>query len=258
LACPNYTKHFLSVAISLLFMLTAFSQQVKVSGRVLDMSGKTPLEAVSVLSTSGYGTLTDSLGRYSIRVNQDDSIWFSYLGKPTSKYPVTAIPNIYGFEISLHVNVTELKEVRVMPRSYRRDSIQNREDYAKAFNFSKPRLSTSALPTGSYGAGVGLDLDALIGMFQWRKNRRMLAFQERLLREEEEKFIDHRFSRQLVIRITSLRGKDLDTFMRRYRPNLEFTQFATDYEFQSYVKTASLRYLRLKRFLGEMKEEKQE
>lgn len=254
--CRNYTNSVLSV----LFLLTSFdlfSQQVRLSGRVLDMTGRSPLEAVSVLSTSGYGTLTDSLGRYSIRVNQDDSVWFSYLGRPTPKYAITSIGNVSNFEISLHVNVTQLKEVSVMPRSYRRDSIQNREDYAKAFDFRKPTFGTSSLPPGSYGAGVGLDLDALIGMFQWRKNRRMLAFQERLLREEEDKFIDHRFSRQLVIRVTTLRGKDLDTFMLRYRPNLEFTQYATDYEFQSYIKTASQRFMRLKKFLGEIKEEEE-
>lgn len=252
--CRNYTSILLLVCV--LFVGIAVSgQQVKVSGRILDMTGKTPLEAVSVLTTSGYGSASDSLGRFSLRVNETDSIWFSYLNKATPKYAVTSIGNINNFEISLHVNVTSLKEVSVMPRSYRRDSIQNRQDYAKAFNFSKPGLSTSSLPLGSTGPGVGLDINQLIGMFQFRKNRRMAAFQERLLREEEEKYIEHRFSRALVIRITTLRGKDLDTFMLRYKPNLEFTQFATDYEFQSYIKTAAFRYMRIKRFLGELKEE---
>ena len=252
--CRNYTSIFLLLCI-LFVAMSVSGQQVKVSGRVLDMSGRTPLEAVSILTTSGYGTMSDSLGRYSLKVNETDSIWFSYLNKATPKYSVRSIGNINSFEISLHVNVTSLKEVSVMPRSYRRDSIQNRQDYAKAFNFSKPGLSTSILPPGSGGAGVGLDINELIGMFQFRRNRRMAAFQERLLREEEEKYIDHRFSRALVIKITTLRGKDLDTFMLRYKPNLEFTQFATDYEFQSYVKTAAFRYMRIKRFLGELKEE---
>jgi hypothetical protein len=232
-------------------MVTA--QQIRISGRVYDITGKSPLEAVTVLSTSGRGTITDSSGRYGLLVNDDDSIWFSYLNKPTPKYAVRAITNTYNFEILLHVNVSELRPVRVMPPSYKRDSIQNREDYAKAFNFQKPGLGTSINP--GTGAGVGLDINELINMFNFRKNRRMLAFQERLLREEEEKFIYHRFSRALVIRLTDLRGKDLDTFMIRYKPSLEFVQYSTDYEFQSYIKTSYQRFLRLKRMLGDFRKE---
>jgi hypothetical protein len=46
-----------------------------------------------------------------------------------------------------------MKEVQVLPRSYKLDSIRNREDYAKIFNFQKPKLR----PTIS-GMGVGFDL----------------------------------------------------------------------------------------------------
>jgi hypothetical protein len=233
------------------FLLLAFlannvgAQPLRIAGRVYDISGKSPLEAVTVLSTSGRGTITDSSGKYSIPVNDDDSIWFSYLNKPTPKYPVKLITNTLNFEILLHVNVAELKPVRVMPPSYKRDSMQNREDYAKAFDFRKPGFGTSLSP-GS-GAGVGLDINELINMFNFRKNRRMLAFQERLLREEEERFIYHRFSRALVIRLTGMRGPDLDSFMIRFKPSLEFVQYSTDYEFQSYIKTSYQRFLRIKK-----------
>jgi hypothetical protein len=240
----------------LLFLIVAqglSAQQLRISGRVYDITGRSALEAVTVLSTSGRGTITDSTGRFSLHVNDDDSIWFSYLNKPTPKYPVRTITNTYNFEILLHVNVSELKPVSVMPPSYKRDSVQNREDYARAFNFRKPSFGTSINP-GS-GAGVGLDINELINMFNFRKNRRMLAFQERLLREEEESYIYHRFSRSLVIRLTGLRGKDLDSFMVKYKPSLEFVQYSTDYEFQSYIKTSYQRYLRLKRMMSDFSKE---
>ena len=142
-----------------------------------------------------------------------------------------------------------------MPRNYRMDSIQNRLDYAKAFNFRKPDLEslTSTSPSG----GVGLDINEFIRMFQFRRNRRMEAFQERLLREEEEKYIDHRFSRTLIIRITQLRGAELDTFIRWYRPTLDFTESTTDYEFQSYIKRCYLSYRRYKLLMGDPKKEEE-
>lgn len=251
---PSNTKYsFLPLALLLLIPFIV-SAQVKVSGTVYDLSKKVGLEAVSVLSTSRPGTMTDKDGKFSLVVNETDSIWFSYLNKPTAKYPVAAIPNLSNFEISLHVAITILPEVRIMPPNYRRDSIQNREDYAKAFNFRKPGIGSSMSPDG----GVGLDVNEFINMFKFRRNRRMLAFQDRLLREEEEKFIDHRFSRVIIIKLTQLRGPALDTFIARYRPTAEFTEFATDYEFQSYIKNCFLHYQRFQKLEGDLQMPKRE
>lgn len=216
--------------------------QVKLSGKVYDISRLRPLEAVSVLTNSGSGTISDSLGRYSIIVSENDSIWFSYLNRPTPKYAIKTIPNINDFEISLHVNSTELKEVRITPPNYKLDSIQNRNDYARAFNFHKPGIGSSFNPGPS--GGVGLDLDEFIGIFRFRKNRRMLAFQQRLIQEEEDRFIDHRFNRALVIKLTQMRGEKLDTFMKRYRPTIDFAESSSDYEFQDYIKKSFSHYQR--------------
>lgn len=222
--------------------MAAFSclnAQVLVSGRVYDISKFNPLEAVTVQSTSGSGTITDSMGHYSIIVKESDSIWFSYLNKPTPKYPVQAILNKQNFEISLHVNATELKEVRISPRNYRMDSIANREEYAKAFNFQKPSIGSSLdFSNGS----VGLDLDEFINMFKFRRNRRMIAFRNQLLEEEEQKYIDHRFNRALIVRLTHLRGTALDTFVVQYRPTIDFVASATDYELQDYIKKSFSHY----------------
>ena len=83
----------------------------------------------------------------------------------------------------------------------------------------------------------------------------MENFQERLLREEAEKYIDHRFSRALIIKLTQLRGAELDSFIKYYRPTLEFTESTTDYEFQEYIKRAYLHYKRYRNLLGDMRKE---
>jgi hypothetical protein len=242
------TKRLLTFAL----LVSAYPSlaQIRVSGRVYDISKYRPLEAVSVLCSSGSGTVSDSLGHYSIIVRETDSIWFSYLNRPTPKYPVQTIPNYQNFEISLHVTSTELKEVKIMPRNYRLDSIQNRLDYAKAFNFRKPGIG-SAIDL-SPGGGVGLDINEIINMFQFRKNKRMLAFQNRLLEEEEERYIDHRFSRALVIKLTGLRGDALNNFMKIYRPPLEFVDNSTDYEFQDYIKKCFSHYQRYQNLRNEL------
>jgi len=217
-----------------LFCLPAHAQ-FKVKGTVYDSSRIYPLEAVTVLSTSGKGTFTNSMGGYEIDVREKDSVWFSYLGKPTMKFSVLKMTDPLHFDIALHINVTVLKGVTVMPRDYRLDSIQNRRDYAKVFDFERPKLRPT-MGGGAGGVGVGFDLDEIIRMFQFRRNKNMLKFQERLVGQEHEKFIDHRFNKQLVRRLTNLNSENLDSFMVIYRPTYQFTLLASDYEFQSYIK----------------------
>ncbi|MCX6317496.1 MAG: carboxypeptidase-like regulatory domain-containing protein [Bacteroidetes bacterium] len=208
-------------------------------GYVYDSSRNYPLEAVSVLSTSGKGTVTNSDGHYQIDVTEKDSIWFSYLGKPTVKFPVLKIANTLGFDISLQVSIPTLKEVKIKPRNYKQDSIQNRLDYAKVFNYQKPKLK---VVTPQYGVGAGFDLDEIINMFRFKRNRSMASFQRRLLQQEEDKFIDHRFNKALVRRLTLLSGPALDSFMYIYRPSFTFTKMAGEYEFQFYIKEAFYRF----------------
>ncbi|MBC7904132.1 MAG: hypothetical protein H7Y27_11945 [Gemmatimonadaceae bacterium] len=221
------------------------SAQLRLRGTVYDMSRTQTLPGVSVLSTSGLGTSTDSAGNYLILVRETDSVWFSYLNKPTPKYPVRAVYNPNGFDIALHVPVTELKEVRIMPRNYKFDSAQNRQDYAKIFDYRKPGLRISAPQSG--GFGVGLDLDELINVFRFKRNRRLQAFQDRLLQEEQDKFIDHRFTKALIRKITDLSGPSMDQFMKEYRPSYEFTQYASDYEFAEYIQLAWREYVQRRR-----------
>jgi hypothetical protein len=214
--------------------------QVTIHGTVYNMYRTRPLDGVSVLSTSGRGTATDSSGNYTITVMPEDSIYFSYLGQATMRYPVRSLNYYNGFDIALHVDPTELKEVKVMPRSYRNDSIQNRKDYAKIFNFKKPGFKLNG-PSPD-GAGVGIDLDELINVFRFARTKRIQAFQRRLEDEEHDKFVDHRFNRSIVLKVTHLDGDALDSFMVRYRPSYEFCQKATDYDLLDYVKLAFKEY----------------
>ncbi len=235
-----YRRFFYITSVIITFLLAADSataQTYTVRGVVYDSSRNYPLEAVSVLSTSGRGTVTNADGFYQIDVMEKDSIWFSYLNKPTIKFPVLKIVNPLGFDISLLVNVPTLKEVRIRPKNYKQDSIQNRVDYAKIFNYQKPKIK----PTLN-GLGVGFDLDEIINMFRFKRNRSLASFQRRLLLDEEDKFIDHRFNKALVRRVTLLNSPALDSFMLLYRPSYTFTKLAGDYEFLYYIKTALFRF----------------
>jgi CarboxypepD_reg-like domain len=234
-----YFRKTILLALLAFCSIKASAQLVTIHGTVFNMYRTRPLESVSVLCSCGSGTTTDSNGNYYIRVYETDSLRFSYLGRATQMFPVNMMNATTGFDIALHVNPTELAAVRIAPKNYYMDSLQNRKDYEKIFNYKKPGLELS---DGSSGSGVGLDLDALINVFRFKRNRRLLAFQERLVEDEQDKFIDHRFTHYIVKKITGLDGDALDSFMRRYRPSFQFTKVASDYEFLDYIKLAYREY----------------
>lgn len=224
---------------------TASAQkQVTVSGTVYDISAKRPLEAVGVISTSGRGVITDSLGKYTIVVGTKDSIWFTLIGKTTMKYPVDTISNLDNFNVMIHVRTNELPEVKVRNSYYKLDSIQNRQDYAKVFNFRKPGISISRGAPGYNPGGLtaGFDLDEIINMFRVKRNRSILNLQKRLLDEEQEKYVNRRFSKAFVRKLTKLQSPELDTFMARYRPDYAIVTLLNDLELGYYIQQNFIEY----------------
>jgi hypothetical protein len=219
------------------------AQQVTISGTVFDLSARRPLEAVGVISSSGRGTITDSMGKYSITVSSNDSIWFTLIGKTTMKYPVDTISNTENFNVMLHLRAFDLPDVVVRNSYYRFDSIQNRKENAKYFDFKKPTLRLSTNPNYNPGGlTAGFDLNEIINMFRVRRNNSLLYLQRRLLMQEQEKYIDSRFTKSFVRKITKLSSPELDTFMVRYRPDYETILRLNDLEFAYLVNKNYERY----------------
>jgi hypothetical protein len=212
-----------------LVALTSLSiaQTVQISGTVYERTERYGMAGVSVMSSAGGGTVTDSLGHYTIRLTMKDSLSFSYQGKATMKFPLTEINVNRPFDIGLHVDIKVLPTVEVQHKSYKQDSTEFREEYKKVFNFSQDYLATGM-------GGVGVNLDLLLSM---RKAKRMEHFRQQLLAIEQDKYITHRFNMPLVRRLTGLESPALDTFMVRYRPSYEMLlDFENEYQFYEYIK----------------------
>lgn len=212
----------------------AFSQ-LEVHGTVYDRSRYFAMPGVSVMSTAGRGTVTDSTGQYRLPVSMKDSVYFSYLGRATVKFPMRNINLNNPMDISLAVAVDSLPLVVVRPKAYRYDSMENRDEYRKVFDYEPDYLAQGE-------GGVGVNLDMLFGA---RRNRQMLALKERLVEEEQDKYIDYRFNRTLVRRITGLQRPALDIFMKMYRPSYDFIKSCyNDYEFYKYIKDCAIYFSR--------------
>lgn len=224
-------------------MATRANAQVHLKGYVYDSLGRTPVPYVSVLTSSGKGTTTAINGSYSILVSTGDSIWFSYLNKPTRKFPIDQINTPYSFDISLRVNIPDLPEVKVRNPDYHFDSLQNRETYRKYFDFEKPGLSTSTYNNGTTNFGVGFDLTELVNAFRFGRTRKYSRFREKLIADERDGYVRYRFSKSLIRRITGMTEDSvINEFIAMYQPSYLFTSRAGDYVFHEYIKKSYERF----------------
>ena len=241
----RFTLPFIIFFALLLLLVGNASAQLIISGTVYDSSKVIPVKEVVIKSSGGAIAVTDSIGHYNIAASDKDSLTFIYLQKPTARFAVKQINDIGNFDISLHIRVSEkfrtLKEVRVFSRSFRQDSISNRQEYAKIFGYQKPGIG---ITSSDYSGAPGLDLDEFINIFRFKRNKQLKHLQSRLLDQEKDNYINYRFNKTLVKRITHLEDKDLDIFMVRYRPDFMFTQNSSIVNFYQYILNASYQFKR--------------
>jgi hypothetical protein len=235
--------NFTIIIFLLCFVIKSNAQTITVSGYVFDISGRRPIESVMV-NSGRYQTKTDSLGRYIITVKSKDSLWFSLFGKSTQKFPVDTVSDPHNFNVMIHVPGYDLPEVRVRNSYYRLDSIQNRNDYAKYFNYQPPglRLSNNQQLFGSGGLTVGLDLNEIINMFRFHRNRNLQFLQNRLLSQERDKYVDYRFTKRFVQKLTRFEGDALTKFMAFSRPSYELLGVLNELELGVYIQKKYAEY----------------
>lgn len=79
----------LFVFLSFIGMQTIFAQTVTINGRVTDVADNAPLPGVSVrIKGSSVGVATDIDGKYTLPVNRQDVLEFSFVGMETVEVPV--------------------------------------------------------------------------------------------------------------------------------------------------------------------------
>lgn len=232
-------KFFVFILLLHLLQVSKVVGQITISGTVYDSSKLYVVPGVIVSSTSGQETITDSLGAYHINVSEKDSISFFFRGKSTVKFAVKTMTDYTAFDISLRIRINNkyklLQGVTVFSDTYHRDSSENRMEYQKIFNYEKPGLRSSFEP----GEAAGLDLDELIGMFNARKRKENLAFQKRLVEDEQDRYVRYRFSPKVIHRVTGLSGDTLTRYIRLYTPSYNFTVSSTLTEFYQYILNTS-------------------
>jgi len=140
------------------------------------------------------------------------------------------------------VTIDTLAPVSAAPKSQLEDSTKSRVGYKKTLSAETANLQQ--VKSQRREIGSGLDMDLLLGV---KANFRTQSLQDRLEQEEQSNYVDHRFTKALVQKITRLEPPALDNFMRLYRPSYQFIQtFTTDYELYQYIINSSKAFAKIK------------
>ncbi|ANI89933.1 hypothetical protein A9P82_11925 [Arachidicoccus ginsenosidimutans] len=246
-----------SFFIFIIFLLLStegkvFSQTKTIQGFVYGNIYRDPIDSVQVYSNSGNKTVTDKNGAYLINIQgKNDSIWFRFLNKDTKKFSVDTISNPRDFEVRIYLPDYykfdhELPTVTVNNKNYHEDSLQLRKDYANIFNRQKPWQAVGNSVGVSSNGGVGVDLDAIINLFRFGYNHRQEVYQKFALNVEQEKYIDHRFNKELIEKLIGLYDKERDEYMKKYRPTYTQLSAMNDTQLAEYIHLTYKKYLKEK------------
>ncbi|MDD4968996.1 MAG: TonB-dependent receptor [Paludibacter sp.] len=103
-------KELISLFIFIVISLTAFAQEYKVSGTIISDDDKMPIIGANVVvKGTSKGTITDSNGQFTIEVQKNKSLLFSYIGYLNEEQKITN--NISNLKITLKTNSVVLDEV---------------------------------------------------------------------------------------------------------------------------------------------------
>jgi len=206
----------------LLSSANGYAQQF-LNGKVRKKGTTEVLMSVSIQNITRHQfNLSDEGGNFKIEAQEGDLLIFSSVGYQADTLLVTAPMFVGQYQVFLEPRAVALPTVRVGGQSnYQLDSMERRKDYDWVYDHKGVRL----VDKNKQGDGIGASLNLPIYTSAERQRERL---KKRLIQEEEDFYIDSRFGREYVSRLTHLQGDSLQMFMFRYRPTYQFCRMANN------------------------------
>lgn len=240
----------------LLFISTnLFSQNVK--GYVVDSITRLPIVNAQV-NTKNSTVLTNEDGKFSAtNVSVGDRISFRLMGYE----PVELIIRKEMFNgvmsIKLRSKNIDLREVKIRTnRNYKKDSLDLRKEYAYVLNYQKPKITDAFIKVdpnyksshaninpNSTASILKLNVLQIVGLLG--KNKTPISkLKQTLLRDEEENYVDHIFSKTKIEVSTPLKGDSLQKFIQRYRPTYLEAKKMNEYQIILFIKKSYTEFIK--------------
>jgi len=231
---------YLLLLIVLFTCCSSYGQ--KITGIVIDKTTKQPING-ALVNLGSSKTYTNTSGVFEIiNTALNDSLKVVHFAYKT--YTISISKAITTLHIELEPTVISLNIVTVNgDRNFKKDSIENRIAYAKQFNYKGPTImdAFTGNPNKQPGELISINPLLLIAAFT-KKSTPEYKFNKILIRDEHEQYVDEKFNKGIVSRITGLSGDTLSVFLTQYRPTYQFVLKATDYDMEVCIKESFKRF----------------
>ena len=208
---------FRSILPALLLFNTCFETfaQTHVKGKIYELQTDSTISGVNVYNLNTKSSVRSVKdGSYAIAASEGDRIIFSVTGFKPDTTTVNYSILLALHNVTLHKEIVTLKNVTVTS-SYQMDSLARRDYYSHIFA-KQPGITGRNTPS----SGFGISLSPFSYFSHEAKQKRQLK--KRLLKQEEQSYVDRNFPIEWVAKLTGLRGDSLARFMTLYRPSYKF------------------------------------
>jgi hypothetical protein len=173
-------------------------------------------------------------GKYTMSVNKGDTLKVSFIGYNTVEYEVPYSIGLFDKNFYLLPSKNILHEIKITGfTKYQKDSLERANLYSETLETEQ--VSTIASP-----------ITSVYQQFS-KKYKDLRKFQGQYHNYEQQKFIDTKYTYEIVAAITKLNGDDVAYFMNAYPMEYKFARLASDLEIKMWIKNNFKAYVPLKK-----------
>ena len=223
--------------IALITSFTLHGQVLK--GIVTDGETNQPLYLVYIADiTNGQSGYSDERGIYTLSAKNGDLISYSFTGYHTAQRLATtdSVLRVSMFPLNVH-----LQEFVLHPEytPYQRDSAEMAALYSDQLNPPAPiKPGYSNANGGGFTGLIGGAVQKISHSYKQKKK-----FKKNFINDEEQKYIDTRYTPELVTTLTGVSGDTLAIFMNTYPMEYTFARSASDLEMKIWIRDNYRDYL---------------
>lgn len=217
-------KFYIFFILALFYTLGSKGQFI-LKGKIVDSVYKRGLESVSVENmTTHQGAYSSQGGYFELEVNEGDNIYLTYVGYKPKSIHIKAEDALKLREITMALKPIQLKDVTIYrgPTEYQKDSMQRASLYKSAFEYEQQK-------------SVMTPVTSIYQKFS-KKYKNLRKFQEQIIDIEKQKFIDTRYTPELVQSLTKLPEDSVAHFMNLYPMEIEYARAASELEIKMWIK----------------------
>lgn len=214
-------------ALSLLILCFKIPGQSVVKGKIYEAKTDSVIGAVNVYNlNTRQSALSNVDGSYTITAAEGHQLVFSIAGYKSDTVTVVYSMLLALHDVMLYREVITLRNVTVTS-SYSADSLARRNYYDNLY--SLPGITGRNTPAHGFGVSI-----SPFSFFS-REAKQKRQLKKRLIKEEQDYYVDRSFSKPWVASVTGLRGDSLTRFMILYRPSYSFCRKSTREQMLYYV-----------------------